>query len=164
MECQQLKNTAREGDLTLCPVITQKQENDQAFRLKPPNIFAQYRSRQTLDVCFENWIGFSKALWTYPLAHTHGFKRKENRAQGIAEKYFYIGRERRWDRQAGEKTQLFGLSLLLTVPLRSHWSQEHMVIWRKCQRLEVHSFRGWRRNVVASIVVHRTILFAWHNK
>lgn len=159
MECQRLRQTARGGDLTLRSVITQKQENDHAFRLKPPRLFAQ-KQEQTEDcgcVLRELELHPQKPFEPRRLCMHTVLKRNNNRAQGIAGKCLCTGGEWRWDWQAGENAKPFSSPSLVTVPLRGHWSQ-HMVLWTKYQRLEIHSSGCWRMNIVAAFVDLITVL------
>lgn len=155
MACQHLgeeKKNSERGWLNLVSCNNTKTRKRPCFQTKTSQPLFYTPQKRT-----ENCGGMLRELdciLKSPLnldACTYSFKRKQNRAQGIAEKYLCIGREWRGDCQAGENTKLFSLSLLWTVPL-IHWSQEHMVLEPKYQRLEMYSFGYWRRNGVAAVV------------
>lgn len=52
-------------------------------------------------------------------------KRNNNRAQGVAEKYFCIGREWRWDWQAGEKRTAIQFAITRNCPTQEPLSSTH---------------------------------------
>lgn len=155
MACQQLgerkrKNSER-GWLNLVSCNNTKTRKRPCFQTKTSQPFILHTTEADRGMLRElDWI--LKSPLNLRCLHIHSFKRKQNRARGIAEKYLCIGREGRGDCQAGENTKPFSLSLLLTVPL-IHWSQEHTVLEPKSRRLEMYPFGYWWRNVVAAVVV-----------
>lgn len=124
--------------------------------------FYTIHKQKTVNACLENWITSSKVLWTSSLVHTHSFKRKQNRAQGIAEKYFCIGMEWRWDWQSRRKYQAIQFVIALNCS-----TQKPLISGTHGALAEVpatgESFLGElkRRNVVAAFVVQITLQEFW---